>query len=392
MIATPYLFQTLGEEDYGLVTLAQTVIMLLGILVSYGFNLNTPKQLALIKDNLMLKQELVNQVIIIRLILAFLCIGLLFILIYFLGLFPAYHTILFLSCVLLVNEAIFPMFISQGFDKLSWISKSNAVAKILYLGLIVLIIRDSSDAKWANFLMGSSALSINLFLLIYIYKKESIRFQWVAVSKVKHWLVNNFQFFSSTIASYVLVNGGYLLLSNFVDKSELGFYALAQRVSILLRMLPVFLTQSILQKATRLYEQDNVKFEEYLKRAYYNGVFITFSIGLVLALTATWVVRILAGEYIPLSANLMRILGFLPFFGMLNISNMIRILVTEQKHILAKAIWITTIVMLVLGSIGCYFFGSYGLAWVLVVAEIFNFWINRHLLLKEGYLFPNKTR
>lgn len=383
LVITPYLFQTLGEDQYGLVSLGLTVILLFGIVVNYGFNLNVPKKLALLDAEPKVKEELINDVVVTRLFSSILLIVLIFSSVRIFGVFSGYSTIIVFASIQLINEAIFPMFVLQGFDRLSWISKANAISKLLYLALVLLAVKGEADAKWVNFFLGSTGVLVHGVLLIYIYRSEGLNFEWVSIQRIKYRLVDNFQFFSSTVAAYILVNGGFILLNSFVSNAELGFYALAQRVSLLLRMIPVFLAQSILQSASRLYKQDLSQFENYLKRSCNNGLLITFCVGLVCAVSSTWIVRILAGEFIPLSADLMKILCFLPFLGMLNVSNMIRILVAEQKHLMAKAIWITTLIMFLLGSAGAYYFGSFGLAWTLLIVEAINFLIHRYLIRKS---------
>ena len=42
LIYTPILFQILGEENFGLIQLAFSVVIILSIFVSYGYNLNGP--------------------------------------------------------------------------------------------------------------------------------------------------------------------------------------------------------------------------------------------------------------------------------------------------------------------------------------------------------------
>lgn len=386
LVITPYLFQTLGEEQYGLIILSLTIILLFGILVNYGFNLNIPKALALLKNDHKAKEVIINEVIITRLLISLTVVVLVLLGTHYLGLFAGYSVIIIYSLVQLVNDALFPMFILQGLDRLSWISKANAIAKLMYLGLVVLVVKTEADAKWVNFLLGSTGVGVHAILLFRIYMTESIRLRWVGFERIRLRIEENFQFFSSTVASYILINGGFILLKNFVSEAELGFYALAQRVSLILRMVPVFIAQSILQNATRLYEKDREEFEAYLRKSYKNGLLLTFVVGLCFALGSKWVVRVLAGEFIPLSASLMSILCFLPFLGMFNVTNIVRILVMDQKHILAKAGWITTLLMLVLGSIGGYYYGSFGLAWALVISDIFNFWVHRYFIWKQQAL------
>ncbi|MGW8122593.1 oligosaccharide flippase family protein [Roseivirga echinicomitans] len=382
LVVTRLLFQTLGEGQYGLVDLGLSVVMLLSVLVNYGFHLNGPKRLALTLGNSVEQSRIINEIVITKLLISvLLSIGVL-VAVFVFGFFSNYSYILTFSLVILFSEALFPMFILQGLDRLSLISKANAIAKLFYLAAIVLVIKSSEDAQWVNFLFGTASLLVNLSLLVLVYKKWNLSFQWPSLIAVFVRLKENFQFFISTIAGHVSVHGGLLILSNFVTDIELGRYALAQRIAFLLRMIPVFLTQSILQHATRLYNESEDAYNGYLSKAYKGGLALTFLVGVVFAISSPFVIQILGGENIEYSSDVLRLLAFIPFLGMLNVSNMIKILVTERKDVLARATWITAFVMLILSGLGSYKFGGYGLAVALLVSEAFSYIVHYYLLKK----------
>lgn len=380
VIATPLLYQRLGEANYGLVNFSLSIVMLFGIIVSYGFNLNGPKRLALILDKPQEQSNLINEIVITRVLLSVVTISLLLIAIYGLGFFQGYAAILSLSLIWLLGEALFPMFILQGFDRLFLLALSNGLIKVAYLVGILVIVKAPSDAIWVNFILGGVTLGVNFGLLLYLYFNRGLVYTQVRLSRVWSRLKDNFYFFSYTLAAFILVNGGFILLNSFVSKVELGRYSLAQRVAFLLRVVPAFLSQSILQKATRLYASDEEEFNNYLKRAFKNGLLLTFAIGIIFWVASPLVVRVLAGEYVDYSARVLRILSFLPFLAMLNVDNMTRILVAEHKQILSRAMWIATAIMLVLASLGSHFYGGYGLAVAMLLSEFINFVIHRILL------------
>ncbi len=382
LLITPYLFQRLGEDQYGLVNLGLSVVMLLSILVNYGFHLNGSKRLALLIGKPKEQSILINEVVWTKLALSLILLTLLLLATFVFDLFPNYGLILSFSSIILLGEAFLPMFILQGFDRLSLLSKGNALSKLFYLAGIFVFVSTTNDAIWVNFLFGASSLLVNLLLLIYIYHKWQLKFAWVLPSQVLKRLKENFQFFLSTIAGHVSVHGGFIILSNFVADTELGRYALAQRVAFLLRMIPVLLIQSILQHASRLYASDRANFNGYLNRSYIWGLAVTFIIGVTFSAVSPWVIFVLGGEYVDYSANILRLLSFIPFLGMLNVANMINILVAERKRILAKATWISAFFMLLIAVLGSYYYGGYGLAVALLVAELFSFGVH-YVFLKK---------
>ena len=385
LLATRVLFSRLGEAQYGLVNLALSVVLLSSITVSYGYHLNGPKRIALFRGDSAKKQTLINEIIVTRIIIAIGMAIILFCLTYFFGFFKSYAALLYYSLILLFSQALFPMFYFQGNDKIEWASLVNAFAKGAYLLLIVLFIKTPEDATYVNFLFGVTALVVYIIFWIIIYKKEKIKWVWVSIHNVKKRFIENFQFFISSIAGHVSIHGGLIILAIFVNNNVLGKFALAQKIALLMRMIPVFFTQSILQKATILFEKDKIEFNSYVNRIFIIGLSITFVMGLIVIILSKWIIFLLAGSYVIYSETILKILAFIPFLSMLNFNNMIKILVDEKKHLLTRATWITAIFMLLLASIGSYYYGGYGLSIALVITEIVSFIVHSVLLTKDKH-------
>ena len=385
LLATRILFERLGEVQFGFVNLALSVVLLLSISVSYGYHLNGPKRIALFRDEFKKKQILINEIIVTRIIIAISMAIFLFCLTYFFGFFKPYSTLLYYSLILLFSEALFPMFYFQGNDKIAWFSLINIFAKGAYLLLIVLIIKTPNDAIYVNFLFGFTSFLVYIIFWIFIYKKEKIKWVWVSIYNIKKRLIENFQFFISSIAGHVSIHSGLIILASFVNNTVLGKFALAQKIGLLMRMVPVFFTQAILQKATILFEKDKIEFKIYVNRIFVIGLVITFLMGLMVIILSKWIIFLLAGSYVVYSENILKILAFIPFLSMLNFNNMIEILVNEKKYLLTKATWITAIIMLVLAIISSYYYGGYGLSIALVITEIVSFIVYSSLLIKNKH-------
>jgi PST family polysaccharide transporter len=385
LLATRVLFSTLGEAQYGLVNLALSVVLLSSVTVRYGYHLNGPKRIALFRDELAKKQALINEIITTRTIIAVGMAIILFCMTYFFGFFKSYATLLYYSLVLLFGQALFPMFYFQGNDKISGVTLVNTFSKGAYLLLIILFIKTPKDGVYVNFLLGVTSILVYIVFWISIYKKEKIKWVWSSVNNIKKRIVENFHFFISTIAGHVSIHGGLIILANFVNNTVLGEFALAEKVALLMRMVPVFFTQAILQKATIFFEKDQTQFNSYVNKIFIIGLSITFGMGLTAIILSKWIIFLLAGSHVIYSETILKILAFIPFLSMLNFKNMIKILVEEKKQLLTKASWITAIVMLILATIGSYYYGGYGLSVALVLTEILSFIVYSILLVKNKH-------
>ena len=383
LVSTRILFQRLGEAQYGLINLALSVVLLSSISVSYGYHLNGPRRIALLKTEPKKKQILITEIIVTRIILAIGMAIFLFCLNYFSIFFKPYSTLLYYSLILLFSQALFPMFYFQGNDKIAWFSTINVFAKGSYLLSLLMFINTPKDATYVNFLLGFTALNVYIVSWILIYKKEQIKWVWVSFFNIKRRFIENFQFFISSIAGHLTIHGGLIILASFVNDVVLGEFALAQKIALLMRMVPVFFTQAILQEATILYKKNKIEFNIYINRIFAQGLLTTFVMGLTVIIFSKEIIYLLAGSYVIYSENVLKIMAFIPFLSMLNFNNMIKILVDENKHLLSRATWITAIVMLILAVIGSYYYGGYGLSIALVLTEVVSFIVYSGLLMKN---------
>jgi O-antigen/teichoic acid export membrane protein len=382
LILTPILFQRLGESQYGLVNLSLSIVLFLGIIVNYGFNLNGPKRIAVFKTDLE-KNIFTSNVILLRLLLALFLSFLIFISFHIFGLFENYWLILFPTLIILFSEALYPLFYLQGKDKLNMLMILNAISKIVYAVLIVLLIKNPEDGYLVNFFFGISSILVYLMFWFYLIKKENYNWLNFSLSRLINSLHKNLNLFISSIGSQIIVGSGIIILSNFITDSELGEFSLAHRVGLLLRMIPVFFIQSILQKASREHA-NNKESLNYLIKPYLTGLIVSLFVGLIFIFLSKWVIYILAGKFIPFSEHILLILSFIPFFSMLNFKNLIIILVKEKSVILNKAIWVSAFFTIVFSVTGSMFFGSFGLAYALIISEIICFLAHGYFLKKEA--------
>ncbi|MBT7320101.1 MAG: oligosaccharide flippase family protein [Flavobacteriaceae bacterium] len=383
IIVTPILFQNLGESEYGLVNLAFSIVMILSIIVSYGYHLNGPKRISLL-NTIEEKKELINEIISLRISLAFITTVLIYFLITFSNFFIGYENVIMFSLVILYSEALHPIFYLQGENNLSILAVTNAISKLIYVALIILLIKNPDDSFLVNLLFGGVLSIVYLVFWVSIFLKNNIRFAWPKADKIIYRIKENFDFFFSSIAGHISIHGGIIILSNFIDNIELGKFALAQRIGMLLRMIPVFITQAVLQNASVINQNRKSYLNDYLNKFYLKGLLFTFVIGILVTVTSKWIIIFLSGEEILYSQEILSLLSFIPFLGMLNFKNIIKILVEEKKKILNKATWITVFFMISLSIIMSFYFGGKGLAIALLFSEFISFIIHSILLNNEN--------
>jgi len=380
LISMPLLITAIGVDQFGLVNLALSVIILANILVGFGFNLSGPREVAINHKDKDALSHLVSNIIFSRIVMAALAALIIFVAIFGFGLFVEYQIILAFSVLLLFSEATLPLWFFQGMEKMKLISIANVFSKLLFLMGIVLFIHRPEQAKWVNFLLGGTALSINLLLLLYIHFEMEILFYKPRFVQIFASLKENVLLFFSNLASHISINGGLIILSFFSTAEILGMFSLAERIIMVLRMFPALIIQAIYPNASRMYEEGLVPFVGFVRKIYSWALLIGFSISVLTYFIAPYVVFLLSKSDLPQSVTFLKILSLVPFLACLNIANIVMLLVTDQKDQLFKASWMMCIYMLIISVLLTDRFGGIGLSWALVSVEIVVFIISTILL------------
>jgi len=369
----PLLIQSIGVDQFGLVSLALSVILISNVFVGFGYNLSGPREVALNQKNKPALSEVISNIISSKLILAVIAGTCLLVAIFGFDLFPEYQVILIYSLLMLFSEATLPVWFFQGLEKMRLVSVANVFSKLLYLLGIVLFIKAPEDAKWVNFFFGGAALCVNLLVLAYVHFELNIRFYFSGIRKVVQSWKTNIYLFLSVMASHISVSGGLVILSFFASAQILGMYSLAERVSMVMRMLPSMIIGAVFPNASKLYVKDVNAFIRFLVKVYRLVFLAAIAITAVIFLLAPVIIKLLAREEMLKSVEFLRILAFVPLMATFNIGNMIMILVTEQKKILFNSSWIFCLYMLVTAITLTAWLGGVGLAYALVSTEIVIF-------------------
>jgi O-antigen/teichoic acid export membrane protein len=384
LISMPLLIQSIGVDQFGLVNLALSVIILLNILVGFGYNLSAPREVALNQTDKNALSHLVSNVFSAKLLLACLSVGMIWMAIHGLNLFQEYRVILSFSVLLLFSEATLPLWFFQGMEKMKLISIANIFSKLLYLMGIVLFIHSPQQSQWVNFMMGIFGLGIHLCLLLYIREFLGIRFYRPEISAIWKSLRDNVLLFFSNLASHISINGGLIVLSIFSGAETLGMYSLAERVIMVLRLFPALIIQAIFPNSSLLFRKDQPAFFRFLKKVYLRVLMGGAFLGIGSFLAAPWVIQVLSRSDLNESVNYLRLLSAVPFLACLNVGNITLLLVLDLKEILFRASWMMCLYMISVSLVLTSLFGGVGLCLAILSTEVVVFLICLVLLYRHN--------
>ena len=250
----------------------------------------------------------------------------------------------------------------------------------MYVILVILFISNAEDAYLANFFYGISISFLFLIFWMKLFLSSSTFNYSLSLKKIIINLKENLHLFLSSTSTHFTVNGALVILSFFVSNQELGRFSLAYKVAFILRMIPVFFIQSILQYATKIKDRSKEEFHKFLSNYFKLGLLTTLIIAIITCFFSDFIIEIFADEKIDYSSKILSLLSFIPFLAMLNFKNVVYMLVNDLKSKLNKATFYTLLLFLINSLILTNIYGGYGLGYSLLLTEIFSFLIHYFLI------------
>lgn len=388
LISMPFLVQTLGLANFGLVNLALSVMIVINIMVDFGFGITGTRAVAVHSNNNKELSKIISEVIFSKLILVILFSFFLFIAVYIFNLFPSLKKVLGFSFIIVFSEALFPFWFFHGLQKLKILCLTNLIGKSLYLISLYLIIESPEQVHLVNFLFGISSVVMNVPLLIYIHFKLKIKVLIPDFLIVFKLIKRNTLLFFTNVTYHFSASGGTIILSLFSNSTTIGMFVLADKISLVLRIFPSIVIQAVFPRASQLYLNDFSRFLIYIKKIALSIFFISALMTTVTFIFSASIMRFISNSSINESVLYLKILSFIPVLASLNVVNIIIFYVKDRKALLFQMSWMVFAFMIISSSFLGFVFGAVGLCYALLMKEFFAFILGIILIIKyEKYIF-----
>ncbi len=245
LITLPYLIRVLGKDVYGLVVFAQAVIGYLVVLINFGFNISSTKDLSVHRANKEKVSEIVSSTLLIKGIFFLFTLLAVKIILLFTPKAQGYETLFYLTMYLCLYEWIFPIWYFQGIEKMKYITLINVLSRSIFLALVFIFVKGPEHYLRVPMLYGLGAIIAGFTSLWIVFGKERIRFSFQPISTLWHYTRSSIPFFASNISTQLYTNTNKVILGVFTGMNEVAYYDLAEKISSLMRIPLNLIGQSI---------------------------------------------------------------------------------------------------------------------------------------------------
>ena len=364
----PYLVRVLGVEKYGTIVFMQSIIQYFVIIIDYGFNIITPRRIAITND-LLEQGEIFSSVIICKIILGTF-LTLLFLIIYLFTFSLNFIDIKLFAALYLnvIGNIMFPIWFFQGIQKMEYITVINILSRSITVIAIFLFVCTPEDYIIAAACQSLTNVLSGIFALLFLIKKYNYLFLFPSIKYVANTFIEGWEIFILAINAYTATN--IIVLRLFTNDVIVGYYGAANKIidsikgilnPISLAIFPYISQQVIINKSNA------ILFIRKVLKCYSIFGFIMF---FILFIFSDEIVSVLLGVQYEQSIILIKILSAIPF--LVAISNVLgthTLLTFGYNRIYSRILLVSALISIILIIPMSYFFSDKGAAFTMLLTE-----------------------
>jgi PST family polysaccharide transporter len=311
-ITVPYLTRVLGPANYGLIGFAAALVNYFTILTGYGFNLSATREISLRRDDRERISRIFSSVMVIKAGLLALSLILMLIVVYSFGKFRADASVYLFSFGLVVGNALFPVWLFQGMERMKYITYINLAGRVALTAAIFVFISEKGDYVVYAILSSVTAVLVGVASLWCALRVFDLRFVLPSFDDVRREAIDGWYVFISSISIVLYTSSTTFLLGLFTNNTVVGYFTGADKIRQAVQGLftPVF--QTLYPYVNKLAHDSKEEALKFMRKEVLSFGLIGGFICLLVYLNAEFLVGAVLGREYSASVELLRILAFAP--------------------------------------------------------------------------------
>ncbi|MDD5432487.1 MAG: flippase [Candidatus Omnitrophica bacterium] len=375
VIILPYLFRVIGPEKFGLIAFAQAFVQYFMILTDYGFGISATKEISICRNEHSKVCQVFSSVMIVKIGLAFISLGILGAVVYFIPKFRNDWMVYVLSFGAVVGNTLFPIWFFQGTEKMKHIADLNILGGFLYAIFIFVFVKTPGDYIMVPLINSAIFLMTGLMGQYIVFRRFGVAFKFQGYENLKKQLKAGWDIFISIVAINAYTTTRIFTVGLLTNNTITGFYSIAERVANLCQTFPLSsFSQAIFPRLSKIYHKNKIKAFEIMQRVQKITIIISIICLPIIFALSNLIVRVVCGGYYHETILSLRLLLISVFFVSANAFRVQFLLVCGKTHIYSRIHVVMAMVGLPLIFLLIYAFSYKGaaLATVLIEAGIFT--------------------
>jgi O-antigen/teichoic acid export membrane protein len=372
LLLIPYLVRTLGLEIFGTWMFAMAFVIIARICVNYGFDLTATRQVAAMRpEDRSHLSELLVDVVATRLLVCGACLTVLIVLSLLVAQVADIRLLLLAASLILGGEALFPVWLFQGLEKMGVVTQLRLGAKVVNLVLVVLLVKRPDDVLFVPLIEAATVILSSIAALILAHRHFGIRVARPRLVRIRAQLHDGRAIFIANLAVQFYTTINMIVLGFIIGPVAVGAYSIAEKIYSVLRGLLGPFVQATFPALTRMHDHSQADFAKIYRVMLQGLVILLSAVGVMLFLAATPLIWLVAGDTDAAAIDTLRVFAIaFPFALGSFLAPML--VVRKRNAALMRITLIGGFIGLLLAPALSWLYGAAGAAGAVFVVQIYN--------------------
>jgi polysaccharide transporter, PST family len=389
VLVMPFVIKKIGADGYGVVAVAQGIMLLLVTVSEYGFNVTATRALALHRHDVSKNARLFFTVLAAKMVICVVLFGALLMLITLVPFFRAHFQLYLLGFTYVIGQSLLVSWFFQGMEKMKYITIYSLLARLLFVVLVFVFIKERSDNRFFIFYMGIGSVAaglLSVFQAMRICKLPLVRPSW---RDIKYELKEGWPVMLSYISITTFLSINVFILRLFTNDLVAGYYSVAEKIIVATRQIPVLFSQVIYPPLCQLMEKGMAATRQFFRSVYVPFLLLMLLAVLLLFGFSPFIISLFLGHDSGNAVMLLRIFCLAPVIVCLHIPASQLLMAADQKRSYLRVLSWATLINVVCNVLLVQVWGPVGTTISVLMTELFiTVGFNRELYKNKlaGYL------
>jgi len=372
LLLLPYLTRVLGADNFGKIAFAQAFVAYFSMLTDFGFGTSAMQEIVKVRKDKQALSKVYWTTTFAKSIFAVSSLILFLLLLLGIPKLGQMYLLLLIAFVAVPSSVLFPAWLFQGLEKMSWLTWLRGIPKIGVLIFTILLVKEKSDFTLALLIQVAGTFLSSILAVLLIFKQKAIKFYLPNWEDIKTAIIESWHFFASGFATNIYTTTNTVLLGFFSSDAVVGIFSASEKIIRSIIALFYSMSQVTFPRINAYYHESKEQALIFAGKVLKVTAISTFLTGIFLLAAAPLIVKILFGvpQYNE-TIVIMRLSSFLPFFANCNAVLAINLLFTfGLKRYLTRILGAAGIFSILLVVPAILFFQARGVAVVATLTEV----------------------
>lgn len=371
LILIPFTLKRVGAANFGVIAVAQAILIYLSVMVEYGFNRSAVREVAISRDSPGRLSQLFSLVIFFRMLFCFLLFLLLFLLMSVFDVLYVNRMVYYLGFSFVVGQALSMNWFFQGMEKMKLSAITAFSSRVIFTLLVFLFIRQPSDTCFYLFFMGSGNIIVALISLV--YSMRTYKLHWVIPTWLKIWqeIKLGWPYTLSNLSMSTMQNGGVVILRIFSSDLMVGYYSIAEKIYIAMKQVPDIFSQVAFPRVCILFQEGREKTRTFFRTEYLYFLGFATGISTMTFMLAPWILSYFFSVFDPSTVVYLRYFCIVFIVLCLNIPSSLLLQAGDQRRGYMQVFTLGILVWLLSNFLLANYWNALGTVLAAFITELF---------------------